>query len=417
MNNIDRGMVTWAENERSKVLTKSSELSTDLPLNFLRQQAHYTTPASNYKLANSAASQGLAPSKKMFAKYDIKPEDIVSTFGVPLPIVEEIYHNSDPHAPLVMIDGEDAQALDEEVVVAGRKHAVEIFRDADWGPTLRFYRPSGLHLPYCVEDLITVLTQVGEAKSPEDYPIDGVIFPKFEHPDEVSWVCNTLEQIETRLGLIPNRIKLQILVESGWAVANIADLTRRCLPRLTGIIFGIADYAADLALPEIRFDHPVCDWARAAVVNSAGAVGVPAIDAMTVNYPIADPNLSVTDNRQRILNRLKECFNDTLYGIEMGMKGKWVGHPAQLFVVMLAYQAHWSSIAMKTEIEKIKVYQQAVQEKIGATIIDGVMSDRATDRHARVRLRESIAVGVTSVEEGIKLGVLAPSEVAHLSKN
>jgi len=416
MDNIDQGMVAWAENKRSIIVRKSSELSTDLPLNFLRQQAHYTTPASNYKLANSAASQGLAPSRKMFAKYDIKPSDIVSTFGVPLAIVQELYHNSNPHAPLVMIDGEDAQALDDEVVVAGRKNAVNIFREADWGHTLRFYRPSGLHLPFCVEDLITVLTQVGEAKSPEAYPVDGLIFPKLEHADEVSWVCNILEKIETKLGLTPNRIKLQILVESGWAVANIADLTRRCLPRLTGIIFGIADYAADLALPEIRFDHPMCDWARAAVVNSAGAVGVPAIDAMTVNYPIADSNLSIADNRQRILNRLKECYDDTVYGIEMGMKGKWVGHPAQLFVVMLAYQVHWSSVAMKTEIEKIKTYQKAVHEKIGATIIDGVMSDRATDRHARVRLRESVAVGVTSAEEGIGLGVVTPSEVAHLSK-
>jgi len=402
-----------AEAQREAVLHEALAFNADLPLKYLRQQAQYTTPASNYKLANGAASRGFAPVVKILDKAGIGLNDLAETLDVSQTAVEELLA-TDPHAPLVMIDGEDAQALDEEVVRRGRDNAVRVFMEADWGSTLRFYRPSGLRLPYCVMDLVTVLTGVAGRSQPENYPIDGIIFPKVEQPAEIAWLCEVLGQIEVQLGLPENHIKVQVLVESGWSVVNLPEIVRHVLPRLTGIIFGIADYSADLALPAIRYDHFVCDWARAQVVNIAGAVGVPPIDAMTVNYPVADPALTAEANRTRILACLKECYDDAIHSIDMGMKGKWVGHPAQLFVVLLAYRTHVSAVTMKAELDKIVAYQKAVQEKIGATIIDGVMSDRATDRHARARLREGVALGLLSPEEGLALGVITAAEAAGL---
>jgi citrate lyase subunit beta/citryl-CoA lyase len=406
-------LIDQAASRQQQLSAQTRLLSAELPLKYLRQQAHYTTPASNYKLAHSAATRGFGPLPKILAKFQISPSDLAATLAVPLADVQNLL-DGDPHAPLAMIDGEDAQALDEEVVQRGRQNAVRVFNDEGWGSTLRFYRPSGLGLPYCAGDLVNVLTGAAQDHSPDEYPIDGIIFPKIEHPDEVSWVCDLLEQIEIQLGLALNQIKLQLLVESGWSVANLPELTRRSMPRLAGIIFGIADYAADLSLPEIRYDHPVCDWARAQVVNLAGAVGVPAIDAMTVNYPVADSALSAQENRERILARLKECYDDAWHSIDLGMKGKWVGHPAQLFVVLLAYRQQLSSGAMMAELQKIGSYQLAVQNQIGATIIDGVMSDRATDRHARARLREGVALGLLSADDGLALGVISPAEATSL---
>ena len=410
---MDDELLVWAEARREAILQDTQALSANLPLKFLRQQTHYTTPASNYRLVEKAASRGFAPVEKILAKYQITLDDLAQTLEVPLNAIEELLNN-DPHAPLVMVDGEDAQALDDDVVLEGRKNAIRVFREADWGPTLRFYRPSGLRLPYSAGDLFNVLIRAGEGLPPEAYPIDGIIFPKIEQPNELDWVCEFCEKLESRLDLPPNRIRVQLLIESGWALANLAELVRRSNSRLSGIIFGIADYAADLALPEIRFDHPVCDWARAQIVNAAGAIGVPAIDAMTVNYPVADPSLSASDNRQRILTRLKECYDDTQHGINLGMKGKWVGHPAQLFVTLLAYRTQLSSQTIEDEISKIASYQEAVQDKIGATIIDGVMSDRATDRHARARLREAVALGLLPPDDGLALGIVTHEEVASL---
>ena len=166
----------------------------------------------------------------------------------------------------------------------------------------------------------------------------------------------------------------------------------------------------DLALPDIRYDHPVSDWARAHVVNMAGAVGVPAIDAMTVNYPVASQQLSAAKTASASSTGSKECYDDTLHSIALGMSGKWVGHPAQLFVVLLAYRVALSTGSMQAELDKILTYAQAVQANIGATIIDGVMSDRATDRHARARLRQGVALGLIWAEQALQLGIITGYE-------
>lgn len=400
----------WAEAERQRVNQQTAALKTYLPLKYLRQQAHYTTPASSLKLARSAAERGFAPAQKILANFNITLTDLASVLGVDATPLEALAAN-DPHAPLVMLDGEDAQALNDETVAQGRRNAVEVFREADWRSTLRFYRPSGISLDYCVGDLITVLSEAGRGRPPEAYPIDGIIFPKLEHPAEAEWVCTLLGRLEQQLGLPANKIKLQFLVESGWAAANLPAITQACLPRLVGIIFGIADYAADLSLPAIRYNHPVADWARAQIVNLAGAVGVPAIDAMTVNYPVADTALSAHQSRQHILGRLKECYDDAVHSIEMGMKGKWVGHPAQLLVTLLAFQLHFDTAEIERELNKIRAYQAAVAANIGATIINGVMSDRATDRHARARLREGVALGLIDAAEAAQLGIIEADEL------
>ena len=52
-------------------------------------------------------------------------------------------------------------------------------------------------------------------------------------------------------------------------------------------------------------------------------------------------------------------------------------------------------------MSKLEAYNRAVSNELGATIIDGVMSDRATDRHARNRLRRAVATGHLDLERGI----------------
>ena len=108
-------------------------------------------------------------------------------------------------------------------------------------------------------------------------------------------------------------------------------MVERAGQRLCGLIFGLVDYSADLGLSTLSYYHPVAEWARAEIVNAAGAAGVPAIDAMTVDYPVADPALDADANRTRFLDRMELAYRDAVHAREAGMAGKWVGHPAQLF--------------------------------------------------------------------------------------
>ena len=406
-----RELVARAESKRKELVDAARKNGkADLPLKYLRQQAHFTTPASDLAMVTKAVEGGLSATGKILEKFGITTREVADRLGVSLADVEDVLAG-EPHSPLVMVDGEDAQALRDDVVERGRKNAITVFQEAKWGRTLRFYRPSGLNLKYCVEDLHTVLVGVAGKKP---YPIDGIIWPKAEHPEQLAWVSETLAGIEKHVGLSENAIKMQFLVESGWAVMNLADLVRACLPRLSGIIFGIADYSADINLPGIVTDHPVCDVARAIIVNMAGAVGVPAIDNMTVNYPVADKALDAKANKERILSRLKECFDDARHGWNLGMDGKWVGHPAQLFACLLAFKSALPKEQIEAEVSKIEAYDKAVAAELGATIIEGVMSDRATDRHARARLRKAVALGRVDVARALKIGIITDAEAKTL---
>jgi citrate lyase beta subunit len=316
-------------------------------------------------------------------------------------------------APLVMLDGEDAQALREDVATAGLLSAVRVLRDGQWGNALRFYRPRGLNLSGAARSLISVLVEAGNGIAAASYPLDGIVFPKLERVDQLDWVMTTLDEIERMLKLEPGRIRIAILIESGAAAGRLDAIVERAGERLCSLIFGLVDYSADLGLSTLSYYHPVAEWARAEIVNAAGAAGVPAIDAMTVDYPVADPALSAEANRLRFLDRMEIAFRDAVHAREAGMAGKWVGHPAQLFATLLAFDAAFDRRALEQEAEKLLAYERSEREDgRGATIIDGVMSDRATDRHTRVRLRRAAANGWLDPDRALALGVIENSELA-----
>jgi len=404
------------EGRRSRLVEElAAGRTARLPLRYLRQQAHFTTPASNFEMARKAVEKGSSAAPRILERYRISATDLADALRLPQSLVEQEL-GADSRAPLVMLDSEDAEALREDVIQRGRHNAARLFREADWGRTLRFYRPSGLKLPFCLSDLSEVLSRASEGLPPEEFPLDGVVWPKPEHPEEIDFVCDFLSAMEDRLGLPENRLKMQFLVESGWAAAQLPKLVTAALPRLTGVIFGIADYSADIGLPGIQNDHPVCDWARAAIVNIAGAVGVPAIDNMTMSYPVADPRRSDEDNRKFILGRLQKVYDDARHGVLLGMDGKWVGHPLQLFMVRLAYRQAFPAEEIRAETERILQYTESVSAEKGAAIIQGSMSDRATDRHARTRLRKAIATGLMDAGRGLELGLISQEEYAEFTR-
>jgi citrate lyase beta subunit len=398
---------------RSELLDSRKALSADLPLRFYRQQAHFTTPASNLEMVTKAIERGSAAAPKILEKLGISTSELSDALRVPQEEVEREL-SADPQAPFVMVDGEDAQALRDDVVERGRETAIKVFRDARWGKTLRFYRPSGLSLDYCLRDIVIVLTESAKGLPPESFPVDGVVWPKTEHPGELALVCEMLDTLERKLGLPENHIKLEFLVESGWAVAQLPLLVKASIHRLAGIIWGIADYSADIGLPRIDNDHPVCDWVRMTIVNMAGAIGVPSIDNMTVNYPVPQASRTAAENKKLVLARLKEVYDDAVHGQKLGMDGKWVGHPLQLLCVRLAYRLAFTEEEFREELEKIEAYKAAVEQELGATIIKGVMSDRATDRHARWKIRKAIACGHLAPAKGLELGVITKEEAAQL---
>ena len=132
---------------------------------------------------------------------------------------------------------------------------------------------------------------------------------------------------------------------------------------------------------------------------------------MTLAYPVADPALDAAANRARFLDRMAQVHADAERARDLGMLGKWVGHPAQLFAVLLAFEGGVEATALEAEAAKLEAYRASVeQDAKGATMIGGVMSDRATDRHARALLRRAVALGRFEPARAEALGVIEATE-------
>lgn len=386
-----------------------------LPLRYWRQQAHFTTPAADSAMARKAIEGGTFPMVRILERIGITAAELGDRLGVDSQVIQDLLDRP-ARAPLVMLDGEDAQALREDVTQQGLKNAADLLLEADWGgtTTLRFFRPPGFDLPTSVRDLYTVLWSLRERSTPQTFPLDGIVFPKIEHPEQVDLLYGLLNEAEAALGLAAGHVQVAFLIESAWAAAQLPEIVRRAAPRLCALIFGLADYAADLGLPSIANDHPVSDWARAEIVNLAAAVGVPAIDAMTLAYPVPEKSLDAAANRVRFLERMALVYADSVHSREIGMAGKWVGHPAQLFAVLLAHEVAFAPDLLEAEAAKLEAYTVSVEnEAKGATMIGGVMSDRATDRHARALLRQATALGRFEPERALSLGLIDKTELSE----
>jgi citrate lyase beta subunit len=405
---------------RRAVAAALADRRTDLPLRFWRQAAHFTTPAADATMARKAVEGGTAPVARMLERLGLAAADLAETLELPAAHVEAALA-SPARAPLVMLDGEDAIAPGDAVAEKALAVAADTFATADWGaatptPSLRFYRPPGFAIDTTVRDLYTLLWRLRDrTEDAAAFPLDGIVMPKLDHPEEVDLVHDLLDRAERDLDLVPGRLRVAYLIEGGWAATQLPALAQRAAPRLAALIFGIADYSADLGLPAIGTDHPLAVWARAEMIATAGAVGVPAIDGMTLAYPVADPSLDPAANRTRWLERMRLVYQDTVTARNLGMSGKWVGHPAQLFAVLLAFEAGQSDATLEAEAQKLEAYQAALDADLGATMIDGVMSDRATDRHARVILRRATATGRFAPARAHALGLISDDELQEMT--
>lgn len=414
-----------AEERRDELMARLSAHQATLPLRYWRQQAHFTVPADDPAMTRKALRNGTAPMARLMERYGVSATALAARLELAAAVVEELLARPQP-APLVILDGEDALAPGDEAADVALRNVVALLSEPaelrDGVPPLRFFRPPGPTDGAGMRTLLTLLWALAERSgaahpsldapsSGGPFPLDGIVVPKIRHPEEIDLVDEVLTEAEADLGLPSASVLLAILVESGWAVAQLPEIARRAAGRLCALIYGPVDHAADIGLPAIAPDHPVTRAARTAIVDVAGAVGVPAIDGMTLAYPVADPALDEAANRERFLDRVALVYRDARDARALGMLGKWVGHPAQLFAAMLAFDDAFAAERLSAEAAKLEEYRSGTRSGRGAMIIAGEMSDRATDRHARVLLRQAVAVGRFEPDRALELGIIAPGEL------
>ena len=176
---------------------------------------------------------------------------------------------------------------------------------------------------------------------------DHILIPKAEVPAEMALAARVLADCASPARLVA-------LVESARGVAQaaaIADST----DRLAALMFGAADYAADLG-QQVGCFQP--DFARAAVVNAAASAGIAAIDSPF--FAIDRPD-----------GLRAECVRSR----SAGFHGKAAIHPYQIADIRDAFAP------TPAEREQASRILEAAPDGVG--VLDGKMVDIAMVRWAR----------------------------------
>jgi citrate lyase subunit beta/citryl-CoA lyase len=291
-------------------------------------------------------------------------------------------------ADLVMLDLEDSIPRGNDALLAeGRDAIVRAFLDLDWGGRLRFFRPRGAALDPAHADIEDVILRA-------EGRLDGLVYPKIEGPEEVRALDATLTRLERSLPPREDPIRVALLIESVVAEERAFEIAAAST-RVVSLIFGAVDYASSLGLVvDAKRDVAslatgasglALDLARVRVVKAAASVGVPAIAEMTLNFPTK--NKSEEERRAAI----DECRGDAERSRALGFRGKWTGIPAQVPIVNEVFTLRDAVIFRA--LTAVRAFLQAERAGRGATMIDGLMYDRANDRLNRVVLETAFATG------------------------
>lgn len=240
-------------------------------------------------------------------------------------------------ADALILDLEDAVAEDQKPLARG--HVQDFLQER--GPVRQriAVRINPLGRATGLEDLAAL----ARLESGPDY----IIVPKAEEPAELALAARVL--LDAGSGA-----QLAALVESARGVARAAEIAERT-PRLAALLFGAADYAADLGQQVDAF-RP--DFARAAVVNAAAAGGIVAIDS---------PFFAI--DQAAALEA--ECVGARA----LGFHGKAAIHPTQLAAINAAFSA--------TEDERALARRILEEAPKGVGVVDGKMVDLAMLRWAQ----------------------------------
>jgi citrate lyase subunit beta / citryl-CoA lyase len=251
----------------------------------------------------------------------------------------------------------DSLVIDlEDAVASTFKHeAREVLRRAlaDITPSRRevCVRINGLETPWCLDDLLAL----------EGLPIDAVVVPKVQGPEDLYVYDQLLRQIELRDGR--RGLTLLALIESASGVENALSIARAS-QRCQALIFGVGDFIAQTGM---AFDADTLLPVRSRIVTAAIAAGVQPIDHV-------HPDVADTEG----LVRAAEI------GKKLGFTSKWAIHPRQVEPIERVFSPDRDEIASARRT--IAAYEAAQREGRGAIIVDGLLVDEAVLKIAQRKL-------------------------------
>lgn len=275
----------------------------------------------------------------------------------------------------VMTDFEDACPY-EFKGEKSRQTVVEALNTLDFGTKVVTVRPNNIHSPFFLGDLEAVVLG-----APNRF--HGIILPKVRGPEDIIYVSKLLDHLEKRGGWT-HPLQIESLIETPHALVKAYDIATAS-PRMCGLIFGIADFAANLGIREIVDDqNHNFHYAKQSMVVAAKAAGLHAIDNVYLRLVRKD---DPPEQAKKIEAGLRE---KNLGSHNLGMDGTWIVHPNQAKIANECYSPNADQIAYAKRV--IDLYHQ----KGGGSMADpdtGEMIDEATIKISLMDLAKAVQAG------------------------
>jgi len=281
----------------------------------------------------------------------------------------------------VMADFEDACPY-EFKGEKSRKTMVEALNTLDFGKKVVTVRPNNIHSPFFKGDMEAVMLG-----APNRF--HGIMLPKTRGPEDIRQVSKVLDDLEKRGGW-KYRVQIESLIETPHALVLAYEIATAS-DRMCGLVFGIADFAANLGVREIVDNqNQNFHYAKQGVVVAAKAAGLHAVDNVFLR-------LWRNDDKPERIEELKRGLREKNTGAaNLGMDGTWVIHPQQAEIANACYTPSQEQVDEARRV--VKLYH----EKGGGSMADpksGEMIDEATIKIALMDLAKGTQAGLVSDAE------------------
>ncbi len=287
----------------------------------------------------------------------------------------------------VMADFEDACPY-EFKGDKSRKVMVEALTTLDFGKKVVTVRPNNIHSPFFKGDMEAVMLG-----APNRF--HGIMLPKTRGPEEIREVSKLLDDLEKRGGW-KYKMQIESLIETPHALVRAYDIATAS-DRMAGLVFGIADFAANLGIRDIVENQNINFlYAKQAVVVAAKAAGLHAVDNVFLRlWKNSDPEARIADLKAQLRAKNVGAAN-------LGMDGTWVIHPQQAEIANSCYTPSVEQVEDARRV--IKLYH----EKGGGSMADpktGEMIDEAT-----------IKIGLMDLAKGAQAEMVSGAELKEWSE-
>jgi malyl-CoA/(S)-citramalyl-CoA lyase len=301
---------------------------------------------------------------------------------------------------------EDAVKADNKV--AAREGLVKIARDTSFGPTQLWTRINSLDSPWALDDLTTLVTEIGDK-------LDVIMVPKVQGAEDIHYVDRLLAQLEAKAGLT-RPILVHAILETARGMVNVEEICGAS-PRMQGLSLGPADLAADRRMKTTRVGggHPGYLVRQDPPKNELGVADVDAtratyqqdlwhytiarmVDACAMHgiYPYYGPFGDIAD--------VVACEDQFRNAFLLGCVGTWSLHPKQIAIANRVFSPSVEDVAHARRVAA------AMGDGTGAVMLDGKMEDDASLKQCLVMVE--LAEQLAAIDPELKKAYDAIEETA-----